>query len=83
MKCVKSVIGEFSSGVSIYRNKGTQSDLSGGPLFARAPRRGIRRILPPALVLRVSLPFGYAQPVVVFSHDLDNLLLILIWPLVW
>jgi len=31
-KCVKSVLGEFSSGVSIRRNKGTQSDL--GPLFA-------------------------------------------------
>jgi len=24
---VKSVFGEFSSGVSIFRNKGTQSDL--------------------------------------------------------
>jgi len=27
MKCVKSVLGGFSSGVSICRNKGTQSDL--------------------------------------------------------
>jgi len=27
MKCVKSALGEFSSGVSVCRNKGTQSDL--------------------------------------------------------
>jgi len=39
MKCVKSVLGEFSSGVSICRNNGTQSDL-GGPLSARAPLAG-------------------------------------------
>ena len=38
-KCVKSVLGEFSSGVSICRNKGTQSDL--GPLFA-PPGRGVQ-----------------------------------------
>jgi len=27
MKCAKSVLGEFSSGVSICRNKSTQSNL--------------------------------------------------------
>ena len=37
MKCVKSVIGEFSSGVSICRNKNTQSDL-GAPFLPGAPR---------------------------------------------
>ena len=38
-KCVKSVIGEFSSSVSICLNKNPQLDL-------RAPCRGV---LPPAL----------------------------------
>jgi len=41
---VKSVLGEFSSGVSICRNKGTQSDLKAtflpGPLFARPGSTG-------------------------------------------
>jgi len=36
---VKSVLGEFSSGVSICRNKGTQSDL-GSPFLPGAPRLG-------------------------------------------
>jgi len=35
MKCVKSVLGEFSSGVSICRNKSTQSNL--GPPFCPPP----------------------------------------------
>jgi len=35
-KCMKSVLGEFSSGVSICRNKGTQSDL--GPPSCLAPK---------------------------------------------
>jgi len=39
MKCVKSVLGEFSSGVSICRNKSTQSDL-GAPFFPAPPRPG-------------------------------------------
>jgi len=48
MKCVKSVLGEFSSGVSICRNKGTQSDL--GALFLPgAPPAGGMGSLPPAL----------------------------------
>ena len=29
MKCVKSFLGEFSSGVSVCRNKGTGSVMSG------------------------------------------------------
>jgi len=37
---VKSVLGEFSSGVSIWRNKRIRSDL-GGPYFVRgSPGRG-------------------------------------------
>jgi len=39
MKCVKSVLGEFSSGVSVCRNKGTQSDV-GAPLLPGPPRPG-------------------------------------------
>jgi len=35
MKCVKGVLVEFSSGVSICRNKGTRSDL--GALFCPKP----------------------------------------------
>jgi len=42
--CEKSVLGEFSSVVSIFCNKGTQSDLG-------APRSGVRGALPPALGL--------------------------------
>ena len=46
-KCEKSLLGEFSFGVSICRNKGTQSDL--GALFlSGAPDRGVREALPPA-----------------------------------
>jgi len=41
MKCVKSVLGDFSSAASIYRNKGTQLDL-GAPFFPAPPGRGIR-----------------------------------------
>jgi len=37
MKCVKSVLGEFSSGISIRRNKGAQSDL-GAPFCPGLPR---------------------------------------------
>jgi len=37
--CVKSVLGEFSSVVSIFRNKDSQSDL-GAPFLDRAPRPG-------------------------------------------
>jgi len=44
-KCVKSVLGEFRSGVSIYRNKGTQSDL-GAPFLPGVPQPGA---LPSAL----------------------------------
>jgi len=47
---VKPVLGEISSGVSICRNKGTQSDLGGR--FARAPRPGRTGSLPPALNIR-------------------------------
>jgi len=45
-KCVKSIRGEFSSGVSICRNKGTQSDL-GTPSFPDPPPAGYG-LLPPA-----------------------------------
>jgi len=38
-KCVKSVLGEFSSGVSICRNKGTHSDL-GAPFLPVLPAGG-------------------------------------------
>ena len=38
-KCVKSVLGEFNSGVSICRNKGTQI---WGPLFSRLSGRGVQ-----------------------------------------
>jgi len=49
MKCVKSVLGEFSSGVSICRNNGTQSDF--GALFLPGPPLpGGTGALPPALV---------------------------------
>jgi len=37
-KCVKSVLGEFSFGISVCRNKGTQSDL--GPPFRPGPLPG-------------------------------------------
>jgi len=40
MKCVQAVLGEFSSGVSVCRNKGTQSDL-GAPFFPAPPRPGV------------------------------------------
>jgi len=40
MKCVKSVLGEFSSGVSVCRNKGTQSDL-GVPFLPGSPPAGV------------------------------------------
>jgi len=46
-KCVKSVVGEFSSGVSVCPNKGPQSEL--GPLFIRATPAGGTEALPPAL----------------------------------
>ena len=36
---MKSVLGEFSSVVSIFRNKDSQSDL-GAPFLDRAPRPG-------------------------------------------
>jgi len=39
MKCVKSVHGEFSSGVSIWRNKRTHSDL-GAPYCLCPPAWG-------------------------------------------
>jgi len=39
MKCVKSVLGEFSSGVSVCRNKSTQSDV-GTPFLPGPPRPG-------------------------------------------
>jgi len=48
MKCVKSVLGELSSGVSVCRNKGTESDL-GAPFLLAPPGRGVRGTLPPAL----------------------------------
>jgi len=38
---VKSVLGEFSSGVSICHNKSTQSDL-GGPFLPGDLRPGVR-----------------------------------------
>jgi len=38
-KCVKSVLGAFSSGVSICRKKGTRSDLGASFLFG-VPRPG-------------------------------------------
>jgi len=47
MKCVKSVIGEFSSCVSICRNKNTVR--FGGLFFARPPAGGTGA-LPPALL---------------------------------
>jgi len=43
---VKSVLDEFSSGVFIFRNKGTQSDL--GATFLPGTPRGLRGALPPA-----------------------------------
>ena len=47
----KSVLGEFSSGVSICYNKGTRSDL--GILFLlEPPGRGVQGALPPALSSR-------------------------------
>jgi len=46
---VKSALGEFSNGVSIWRNKGTQSDF-GAPFLPAPPGRGVRGALPPALV---------------------------------
>jgi len=39
MKCVKSVIGEFSSGVSTCHNKNTQSNL-GDPFLPGLPLAG-------------------------------------------
>ena len=46
--CVKSVLGEFSCGVSICPNKSLQSDL--GPFILGSPRgRGLRGAVPPAL----------------------------------
>jgi len=51
MKCVKSVLGEFSSGVPICRNKSTQSDL-GAPFLLGLPPVGGTRALPPALPVR-------------------------------
>ena len=50
MTCVKLVLGEFSSGVSVCSNKDTQSDL-GTPLFPRPPRPGGAGVLPPALYI--------------------------------
>ena len=45
---MKSVLGEFSFGVSICRNKGTESDL--GTLFCPGhPGTGVWGGLPPAL----------------------------------
>jgi len=44
---VKSILGEFSFGVSICRSSGTQSDL--GAPFACTPRPGGTTALPPAL----------------------------------
>jgi len=41
---VKSVLGEFSFGVSICRNKGTQSDL-GAPFYPPSPRLGVLNAL--------------------------------------
>jgi len=38
-KCVKSVLGEFGSGVSICCNKGTQSDL-GSPIYSEPTPAG-------------------------------------------
>ena len=46
-KCVKSVLAEFSSGDSVLRNKGNQSDL--GTPFCPPPRPGGTGALPPAL----------------------------------
>ena len=48
MKCVKSVLGEFSSGVSACRNKGTQSDV-GAPFLPGPPPAEGYGALPPAL----------------------------------
>ena len=39
MTCVKSFLGEFSSGVSVCRNKGTESDLV-APFCPGPPRPG-------------------------------------------
>jgi len=47
-KCVKSVLGEFSSGISICRNQRTRSDL-GASFFSGPPRPGGTGALPPAL----------------------------------
>jgi len=61
-KCVKSVLGEFSSGVSICRNKGAQSDL-GAPFLSGTPRRRGMRGLPPALVIRSDTSSGFFKHV--------------------
>jgi len=46
---MKSILGEFSSGVSVWRNKGTESNL--GTLLAQPPLPGVRGALPQALVV--------------------------------
>jgi len=48
-KCVKWVLGEFGYGVSICRNKGTQSDFGSPPFLPAAPHPGV---LPPVLCVR-------------------------------
>jgi len=48
---VKSVLAEFSYGVSICRKKDTQSDLGPPFLPAPTPGLGVRGGLAPALVL--------------------------------
>ena len=59
MKCVKSVLGDFSSGVSVCHNKSTQSDLE-APFLPGPHSRGA---LPPALrrglgQMRLTLTFN-------------------------
>jgi len=44
---VISILGEFSSGMSIYPNIGTQADF-GGP-WEKVHRQGVRRAPPPDL----------------------------------
>jgi len=50
MKCAESVLGEFSSGVSVCRNESTQTGL-GATFLPGAPSGwGVRGALPPVLV---------------------------------
>jgi len=66
---VKSVLGEFISGVSIRRNKHTRSDL--GPSFCPGPHpdRGVRGPLPPALYMIHSRSDSFLLTVSVSRSD--------------